>query len=68
MATQSPPGLSLLRPAVALVGWTFVMEAWMYKTRIAFIESNKKTFKIGPESSVADMNRQIPASIRWKGI
>lgn len=24
----------LLRPVAALAGWTFVMEAWMYATRL----------------------------------
>lgn len=28
----------LLRPVAALAGWTFVMEAWMYATRLPAME------------------------------
>ena len=56
----------LLRPVACLVGWTFFMEAWMYKTRIPAF--SKPGFKISPELTTADFSAQVPASVRWKGI
>lgn len=70
-SSSSPFGLglttintALLRPVIALNIWTFVMEAWMYATRIPAINNNK--IKLSPESTSADMNARIPPSVRWK--
>lgn len=64
MATLSTVTASgLLGPVIALNGWTFVMEVWMYATRIpAFrrlkIRDNKST--------IEQINTRIPPSVRWK--
>lgn len=57
--------LPLLRPVVALVGWTFGVESWMYMTRIPALRRLKVA--LTPESTNADMNKALPAIVRWKG-
>jgi len=55
---------TMLQPVVALVGWTFVMEAWMYATRIPAISKYK--VDINPNATTADFNKRIPRPIQWK--
>ena len=60
-----PVGVSgLLAPAVALILWTFVMEVWMYITRISAINKNKIVFN--PTDTKDDFNKHIPPQTRWK--
>ncbi|PKS05639.1 hypothetical protein jhhlp_008158 [Lomentospora prolificans] len=53
---------SMIRPVAALVGWTFAMELWMYKTRLPAL----KGVRLPPTITKEEMNKSIPASIRWK--
>ena len=53
---------SLLKPMVTLAGWTFVMETWMYATRLPALE--KYECRLDPEHVSADMNTKLPISIR----
>ena len=55
---------ALFAPAVTLLIWTFVMEVWMYATRIPAI--SKYNVKFGGQNVRADFDRQIPAEVRWK--
>ena len=55
---------ALLAPAVALLGWTFFMEAWMYATRLPAIFNG--SVKVNSNSLRIDMDRQMPPSVRWK--
>ncbi|CBF74960.1 MAPEG family protein [Aspergillus nidulans FGSC A4] len=55
---------SLLRPILALNGWTLIMEIWMYATRVPAI-SRMRT-PIDSTTTREEMNRNIPASVRWK--
>jgi hypothetical protein len=47
---------------IALVGWTFVMWAWLYATRIPAIAGRP----MEPSMTAADLNAVIPARVRWK--
>ncbi|TKA67790.1 hypothetical protein B0A49_06505 [Cryomyces minteri] len=55
---------SLLAPVVALNIWTFVMEGWMYATRLPAV--SKYNLKVDPNATSAQFNAQIPPHIRWK--
>jgi len=52
----------ILQPVIALVGWTFVMWAWLYATRIPVVAG--KT--MDPAMTAADFNAVIPPRVRWK--
>ncbi|KAK2750616.1 hypothetical protein FQN57_002687 [Myotisia sp. PD_48] len=54
----------LLGPVIALNGWTFAMEAWMYATRIPAIKKYK--IAMTPNNASEEMNTKIPPSVRWK--
>ncbi|KAK4940299.1 hypothetical protein LTR66_001530 [Elasticomyces elasticus] len=64
MLSLATPGLSLLRPVIALNFWTFAMEAWMYATRIPAVSRYKVPTTDGV--SKADFNARIPPNIQWK--
>jgi hypothetical protein len=59
-----PSSLALLGPAIGLNLWTFVMEVWMYATRIPAI--HKFNVPINPEATKEQFNAKIPANTRWK--
>ena len=52
----------ILQPVIALVGWTFVMWAWLYATRIPVVAGKP----MDPAMTAADLNAVIPARVRWK--
>ena len=54
----------LLEPMITLVLWTFVMWAWLYATRIPAIFKNK--IAMDPAMTKAELNAQLPPSVRWK--
>ena len=54
----------ILQPVVALVAWSLVMWAWLYATRIPAMRAAK--VPMDPNMTLADMNAQIPAQVRWK--
>ncbi|GAB7338450.1 hypothetical protein MBLNU457_4736t2 [Dothideomycetes sp. NU457] len=56
---------SLLRPALGLVGWTFVQELWMYATRLPAM--SKYDVKPDPNTIKEDMNKKMPPHIQWIG-
>jgi hypothetical protein len=55
---------AILGPVIALVLWTLVMWAWLYATRIPAIVKNKLV--LGPGTTKAELNAQLPAEVRWK--
>ncbi|KAL2840612.1 membrane-associated, eicosanoid/glutathione metabolism protein [Aspergillus pseudodeflectus] len=59
--THIPP---LLQPIIALNGWTFAMEIWMYATRIPVFTR----LKVAADNTRtrADIDRLTPAPVRWK--
>lgn len=56
------PGL--LGPVIGLNLWTFVMEGWMYATRLPAMEKAKMAPT--PELTPNDMATKLPANVRWK--
>lgn len=56
---------SLLRPALGLVGWTFVQELWMYSTRLPAM--SKYDVKPDPNTIKEDMSKKMPPQIQWIG-
>lgn len=58
LLTPSP----LLKPLVTLAGWTFVMELWMYATRIPAISNYK--LSTDPAKISEELQTKIPIHIR----
>ncbi len=59
-------GMEILKPVVALAGWTMVMWLWMYVTRIpamtkAGIDAKKLTGGTG-----TSLDQVLPPSVQWK--
>jgi hypothetical protein len=52
----------ILQPVVALVLWSFVMEAWLYATRIPALRGQR----LDPNLTLAELNARIPPQVRWK--
>ncbi len=55
---------SMLQPVVALVLWTFVMEAWLYATRIPALRRTRAP--LNPGMTAADLANMLPPQVRWK--
>lgn len=59
-------GMGILQPAVALMGWTMVMWAWMYATRIPALTAAQ----VDPDSLVRDPDKKLdqilPPHVQWK--
>eukprot|EP00271_Cylindrocystis_brebissonii_P000777 TRINITY_DN1098_c0_g1_i1.p2 TRINITY_DN1098_c0_g1~~TRINITY_DN1098_c0_g1_i1.p2 ORF type:complete len:154 (-),score=25.75 TRINITY_DN1098_c0_g1_i1:1471-1932(-) len=53
-----------LGPIVSLASWTFVMQAWLYATRIPAMIKYK--IKLDDEYTKEKMNAQLPGVVRWK--
>ncbi|KAB8067312.1 membrane-associated, eicosanoid/glutathione metabolism protein [Aspergillus leporis] len=59
---SSPQISGLLAPIVTLNAWTFVMEFWMYRTRIpTFIN-----LKFDNSTTKAELDAMTPPNVRWK--
>lgn len=54
----------LLGPVIALNGWTFIIEGWMYATRIPAFQKHNVGFD--PKVPIEQVNNEIPPSVRWK--
>ena len=55
---------SILAPVVALVLWSFVMEAWLYATRIPAIAKHNIIYD--PKRPAEEFHGRLPAEVRWK--
>jgi hypothetical protein len=58
------PGTEIVRPVVALAGWTFVMWLWMYATRIPAIRAAK--MRLDPTAPRGEQMATLPPNVRWK--
>ena len=54
----------ILAPVIALVLWTFVMEVWLYATRIPAVIKHNIVFD--PQRPPAEFHARLPAEVRWK--
>lgn len=65
MASQQPPlalSAPLVKPVAVLAGWTFVMEAWMYATRIPAM--SRYGVSLEPGQIGADLSAKVPIRYR----
>lgn len=62
MSSVHIPGL--LRPVIALNGWTFIVEIWMYATRLPVFSRIKEASD--PSTLRSEIDKRTPASVRWK--
>ena len=59
-------GMEILKPVVALAGWTMVMWLWMYATRIPAMNRagiDAKSLTGGTSKSLDDV---LPPAVQWK--
>lgn len=54
----------ILAPLVALVLWTFVMEIWLYATRIPALSKHRIVYD--PRKPAAEFHALLPPEVRWK--
>lgn len=61
---SSLPGLNtlLIKPVAVLAGWTFVMEAWMYATRVP--AANKYGVSLDPAVVNEELRTKVPIGVR----
>jgi hypothetical protein len=64
MSSSGSVAGGLIAPVVALNLWTFVMEIWLYATRIPAIQALDKPIK--SDATKAEFDALIPAHVRWK--
>ena len=59
-------GMGILQPVVVLAGWTMVMWAWMYATRIPAM----RVRNVDPDSLANDpearLDKLLPPQVQWK--
>ncbi len=59
-------GMGILQPVVVLAGWTMVMWAWMYATRIPAMKARN----VDPDSLARDpearLDNLLPPEVQWK--
>ena len=54
----------ILMPLLALVFWSFVMEAWLYATRIPAVTRGKIVYD--PRRPADEFHARLPPNVRWK--
>jgi len=59
-------GMEILKPVVALLGWTMVMWVWMYATRIPAMLKAGIDAKGMVGSTGASLRAQLPETVSWK--
>lgn len=61
-------GADILKPMVALMGWTLVMWAWMYAVRIPAINRLPKDGTAGADVgwTGAMLEEKLPREVQWK--
>ena len=59
-------GMDILKPVVVLAGWTMVMWAWMYATRLPAMGAAQ----VDPDKLASDptttLDDLLPAKVQWK--
>ena len=59
-------GMDILLPVVALAGWTMVMWAWMYATRLPAMSARKVDPNALADDPDVTLDRVLPARVQWK--
>ncbi|KAF2403427.1 hypothetical protein EJ06DRAFT_527048 [Trichodelitschia bisporula] len=52
----------IIGPVVGLTLWTFLVEGWMYATRLPALAGKP----MPPTTTIEDINKIVPPSTRWK--
>lgn len=61
-----PETMAILRPMVALAGWTMVMWLWLYATRIPVIGAARPADGPWIGGTGKDLDAVLPEKIQWK--
>jgi len=56
----------ILRPMVALVAWTLVMQVWMIATRLPAMKAAGLDLRTLVGTKAADADRGLPPQVQWK--
>ncbi len=59
-------GMGILQPMVALAGWTMVMWAWMYATRIPAMSRAKLDPNDLAKQGTGKLDNLLPPQVQWK--
>ena len=59
-------GMEILKPVVALAGWTMVMWLWMYATRIPAMGKAGIDIKAATGGAPGRLDELLPESAQWK--
>lgn len=59
-------GMEILKPVVALAGWTMLMWIWMYATRIPALQKTGVDLGAKPGGTGKDLDALLPAEVQWK--
>jgi hypothetical protein len=59
-------GMEILKPVVALAGWTMLMWVWMYATRIPAMRAAKVDIVNRVGGTGKDLDGVIPEKVQWK--
>lgn len=59
-------GMDILQPVVVLAGWTMVMWAWMYATRLPAMGAAKVDPDKLPSDPATTLDDLLPAKVQWK--
>ncbi|EGP87148.1 unnamed protein product [Zymoseptoria tritici ST99CH_1A5] len=54
----------LLRPVIALAGWTFIMQGWMYAKRLPALSNPDYGCSMEAGEIAHDMNTKLPIEVR----
>ncbi len=58
-------GMEILKPVVALAGWTMVMWLWMYATRIPALRAAKVDLNGMVGGTGRDLDAVLPPKVQW---
>ena len=59
-------GMDILRPVVVLGGWTMVMWAWMYATRLPAMRARQVDPEGLAHDPAASLDSLLPPHVQWK--
>lgn len=59
-------GMEILKPVAMLAGWTMVMWAWLYATRIPAIREARVDFGTLANKPGVSLDDLLPARVQWK--
>jgi len=58
--------MEILKPVVALAGWTMLMWIWLYATRIPAMQKAGIDLSAKPGGTGKDLDALLPPEVQWK--